>query len=174
MAARNSLTKRRFGRVAPAMCPASFVSRGQRKPKPAKRLSDVAMSADSPLLFPRQNRPPGRASVTSAKKSSGALRRRRRRRVILRRTSPTRRGETDARTSSHRSRLFSGFASVISPAELTTREDRTCRGPKTCMKRHFGIATQVISPAEVPTLAEQKPTTADKLDRVPHWQRGLG
>ena len=93
-------------------------------------MSDVAVSAVSPWLFPRWHRPPLQPGVTSAKKSGEALRRLRRRRVAPRRATPSRRNETDARTSSQRSRHNSGVAVVISPAELTTHEGRTRLGPK--------------------------------------------
>ena len=63
---------------------------------------------------------------------------------------------------------------LISPAELTSHEDRTRRGPQICTKRQFGIVAQVILPAEVSMQAEKIPTTADKLDRAPRWRRGLG
>ena len=82
--------------------------------------------------------------------------------------------QTDARTSSQRSRHSSGLAVVIFPAELTTREDRTRRGPNICTKRHFRIAAWVMYPAGASMHAEKIPTTADKLGRVPRWQRGLG
>ena len=93
-------------------------------------MSDVAVSAVSPWLFPRWHRPPLQPGVTSAKKLGEALRRLRRRRVAPRRATPSRRNETDARTSSQRSRHNSGVAVVIFPAELTTHEGRTRLGPK--------------------------------------------
>ena len=69
--ARNSRTKCRLGAV-----PVAFFVLGRRKPMAAKKLSDVAVSAVSPLLSHRRHRPLGRTSVTSAKESSEALRRR--------------------------------------------------------------------------------------------------
>ena len=81
---------------------------------------------------------------------------------------------TDARTSSQISRHSSGLAVVIFPAELTTREDRTRRGPNICTKCHFRIVASVIFPAGATMHAEKIPTTADKLGRVPRWRRGLG
>ena len=130
--ARNSPTKCRLGTVASLVCPAAFSALAQRKPMAAKESGDVAVPAVSRLIFPRPHRPLGRTSVTSAKKLSESLRRQRRRRVVPRRTSPSRRNETDARTSSQRSRQNRGVAIVISPAELTTHEGRTRRGPKVC------------------------------------------
>ena len=82
-------------------------------------------------------------------------------------------GPTDARTSSQGGRLYRGVAIVISLAEMTTHDDRARRGPNTCTKHHFGIATQVIFPAEVTTFAQKIRTTAAKLDRAPRWRRGL-
>ena len=48
-------------------------------------------------------------------------------------------GQTDARTSSQRSRRYCGVAIVIPRAELTTREGGTRRGTKVCARRQFGI-----------------------------------
>ena len=98
----------------------------------------------------------------------------RRRCVFSRRTSPNRWNKTDARTSSQRSRLFSGLAIVIFPAESNTHGERTRREPKDCAKRRFSIVAQVIFLAEVTMQAGKIPTTADKLDRAPRWQRGFG
>ena len=72
-----------------------------------------------------------------------------------RRTSPSRRNETDARTASKKSRLYCGAAIAISLADVTTREDRARGGPKVCAKCHFGIVAKVIFPAEVTTFAEK-------------------
>ena len=94
--ARNTRTKCRLGGVATVMCPVAFCIQAERKPTVANYLSDVAVSAESPLLRPRQNRPLGRTEVTSAKKLSEALRRQRRRCVFLQRKSPSRRRETNA------------------------------------------------------------------------------
>ena len=50
------------------------------------------------------------------------------------------RGETDARTTSERSRRYcSVAATAISPVEITTHEGRPRRGPKIWRKRHLGI-----------------------------------
>ena len=87
--ARDSPTKYGFGRAAPVMYPAAVFILAQRKPMPAMESGDVAVSALSPLLFPRRPRPLGGAKETSAKKWSDALRRQRRRCVPLRRTSPS-------------------------------------------------------------------------------------
>ena len=38
---------------------------------------------------------------------------------------------------------------VIFPADLATREERTCRGRKIRAKRHLGGAARVVLPAEV-------------------------
>ena len=72
-----------------------------------------------------------------------------------RRTSPSRRNETDARTASKKSRLYCGAAIAISLADVTTREDRARGGPKVCAKCQFGIVAKVIFPAEVTTYAEK-------------------
>ena len=61
-----------------------------------------------------------------------------------RRTSPSRRNETDARTASKKSRLYCGAAIAISLADVTTREDRARGGPKVCAKCQFGIVAKVI------------------------------
>ena len=47
--------------------------------------------------------------------------------------------QTDARTLSQRSRHNCGVPIVIFPAELTTHEERTRRGPEICTRRHFGV-----------------------------------
>ena len=120
------------GGVASVMCPVAFSIQAERKPVAAKELSDVAVSAASPLLLPRQTPPLGRTKVTSAKKLSEALRRQRRRCVYPQRNSPNRRRKTDARTSTKRSRLFCGVPTATFPPELSTHEGRTRRGPKIC------------------------------------------
>ena len=89
-----------FGRAASVMCPVAVSTLAQREPMASKKLSDVAVSAVSPLLFARRHRPLEPTSVTLAKKLSEALRRLRRRCVAPRRPSPSRRNETDARTLS--------------------------------------------------------------------------
>ena len=146
-ATRNSPTKCRFGAAASPVCPAVFFILAQRKPMPAQKLSDVAASAKSPAIFPRGNQPLGRPKTTSATKLSGALRRLRRRRVVRRRTSPTRRNKTDARTSSQGSRLFFRLAIVSILEELATRDHGARREPKIRTKRHFGVVALVIFPA---------------------------
>ena len=57
---------------------------------------------------------------------------------------------------------------------MATREGRTRRGPKIWATRQIGAVAQLIFPAEVTIYAEKIPVTADKLDRAPRWQRGLG
>ena len=52
--------------------------------------------------------------------------------------------QTDARTSSSRSRHYFGVAIVFFPVEMTTRVVRGRRGPKICAKRHPGGAAGVI------------------------------
>ena len=46
--------------------------------------------------------------------------------------------QTDARTSSQRSRHYCGVAIVISPAGSTNNVEKTRRGPSVCAKRLFG------------------------------------
>ena len=82
-------------------------------------------------------------------------------------------GRTDAHTKSKRSHHNCGVSVVIFPAELTANEGRNRRGSRICTKRHFGVIASVISPVEVAAHAEKIPTTEDKLDRAPLWQRGL-
>ena len=102
--ARNCRTECRLGAVASLECPAAFFIPERRKQMAARKLSDVAVSAVSPLFFPQRHPPLGRTKATSAKNLSEALRRLRRRCVSTRQLSPSRRNETDARTSSQRSR----------------------------------------------------------------------
>ena len=113
--ARKSPTKCRFGRAASVMYPVVVFILAKRKPMPAQQLSDVAVSAVLPLLFPRRHPPLVRTSVTSAKKLSESLRRLRRRCVVPRRTTPSRRNETDTRASSQRDRPFYGFRHCYFP-----------------------------------------------------------
>ena len=96
--------EKRLGDVASLECPAAFFIPERRKQMAAQKLSDVAVSAVSPLFFPQRHPPLGRTKATSAKNLSEALRRLRRRCVSTRQLSPSRRNETDARTSSQRSR----------------------------------------------------------------------
>ena len=63
---------------------------------------------------------------------------------------------------------------VIFPAELTTHEEGTRRERKTCTKRQFGRVASVIVSAEVTMKPEKIETTAEKPDRAPRWERGLG
>ena len=142
--ARKSPTKCRFGRAASVMYPVVVFILAKRKPMPAQQLSDVAVSAVSPLFFPRRHPPLVRTSVTSAKKLSESIRRLRRRCVSRRRTPPSRRNKTDARTSSQRSRRYCGVAIVIFPAELTTHEDRTRRGPKIRTSASLALLPQLF------------------------------
>ena len=113
--ARNSPTKCRLGTVASLVCPAAFSTLAQRKPMAAKESGDVAVPAVSRLIFPRPHRPLGRTKATLAKKLTEALRRLRRRCVVPRRTTPSRRNETDARASSQRDRPFYGFRHCYFP-----------------------------------------------------------
>ena len=142
--ARNSPTRFGFGGAASVMSPLAVSALGQRKPMPAQGPSDVAVSANSPAISSRGNRPLGRTNVTSSKKSSEALRRR---------CSPAgvadQAEQTDARTSSQRSRHYCGVAIVIVPSESTTHMGRVSRGPDICTKRQFGGAVRVIFLAAV-------------------------
>ena len=105
--AQNSRTKCRLGAVDPVMCPVAVFILERRKPMPAEKSSDVAVSAVSPLSFPRRRRPIGRPGVTLTKKLSEALRRLRRRCVAPRRTSPSRR---DKPTPAHQVREVASTA----------------------------------------------------------------
>ena len=58
--------------------------------------------------------------------------------------------KNNARTSCKGSRLFCGVTLVSSPAQLTTHEAKTRRGPKIYTKRQLGGAARVLFPAEVP------------------------
>ena len=137
--ARNTRTKYRLWGVASVVCSVAFFIPAGSKPVAAKELSDLAVSADSPLLFPCRNPPLGRTKVASAEKWDEALLQQRGRCVSPPRNSPCRRGETNARATSKSSRHYCGLAMVISPARLTTREDRNRPGRNICTKRQFGI-----------------------------------
>ena len=104
--ARNGPTKCRLGTVASLVCPVAVFILERRRPMAAQQLGDVAVSAESPSLFPRRHRPLGRTSVTSATKLSESLRRRRRRCGAPRRPSRIRGNKTDARALSRSSRHY--------------------------------------------------------------------
>ena len=63
---------------------------------------------------------------------------------------------------------------IIFPAESTTHEETTRRGPKICWKSQFDIVVWVIFPADVTMYAEEILTTAEKSDRALRWQCVLG
>ena len=129
--ARNSPTVRRLGAVAELVCPVEFFILERRKPAPAQKLGDVAASAGSYLPVLRRRRPFGRTNIASAKKLREAPRRLRHRCVAPRRTTPSRRNETDARKSSQRSRPYCGAAVAIVPAEparSARRRPKSARG----------------------------------------------
>ena len=65
--------------------------------------------------------------------------------------------QTDARTSSQRSRHYCGVAILTSPAGSTTHGDRARRGPNICTKRHFGVVASVIFPAGATMYGEIPP-----------------
>ena len=90
------------------------------------------------------------------------------------RMPPSWRNKTDARTPSKRSRLFCGVTIVILPAGWPRAKTGPAADQKICKKRQFGIVAKVIFPAEVTMYAEKMETAADKLDRAPRRQRGLG
>ena len=112
------------------------------------------------MLRPRRHRPPGRASVTSAKKLSESLRRLRRRCFHRRQTSPNRRATTHARTSSPGSRHYCRVAIVTLPAELSAHEKKTSRGQKIRTKCHAGSAVSVNWPGYLVTRPEKTPTNS--------------
>ena len=90
---RDSRTECRLGAVASIVCPVARFILLRRRGAPAQQLSDVAVSAESSLLFPRRPRPPGRTRATSAKKLGESLRRLRRCRGSPRKASPSRRNK---------------------------------------------------------------------------------
>ena len=135
-----------------------------------RHFGGVAWVSDPPKLISR-----GRNwAKRSATKVSEAAYPRRLHYVPPQRTPPRRRNRPNARASSKSNRHYCSVAMVIFPAELTTDEERTYPGRKTCTKRQFGIVAQVTLLAEVSMQAEKIPTTEDKLDRAPPRQRGLG
>ena len=138
--ARNARTTRRLGAVACDICPAVLFRSGGPQISNGDLVERQHHPGRPTLVFASpESTYRAETTPTSAKKLGEALRRLRRRCVVPRRASPSRRNKTNDRTSSRRSRLFSGLALVIFPAVLTADVRRTLRGPNSCTKGHFGI-----------------------------------